>query len=103
MVDDVKKEINVIERISDKHITETDGFLLNNNTLDTVKEGDIIQKGTALQKSQAYDDYNNRMDGINLLTAYISCERSMEDGIILSDVAAKQLVSIDQESYNHHK
>ena len=93
ILDENKKELNVIERISYKHITETYGYLLNNDYIDMLRVEDTIDKGTIIQKSQAYDDYNNRMDGVNLLTAYISCDPSMEDGIILSESAAKKLVS----------
>lgn len=93
LADDKKKELKVIERVAYKHITETYGFLLNNEYIDCLKPNDRIDKGTIIQKSQSYDNYDNRMDGINLLTAYISCDNSMEDGIILSESAAKKLVS----------
>lgn len=93
IADDKKKQLSIIERMSYKHITETYGYLLDNDYIDMLKKDDIIDKGTIIQKSQAYDDYNNRMDGVNLLTAYISCDPSMEDGIILSKSGAKKLVS----------
>lgn len=93
LADDKKKELRVIERVSYKHITETYGFLLNNDYIDILSTDDKIDKGTIIQKSQSYDNYNNRMDGINLLTAYISCDNSMEDGIIISESAAKKLTS----------
>ena len=41
----------------------------------------------------AYDKYNNRRDGVNLLTAYISTAKNTEDSVILSQSAAKKLAS----------
>lgn len=93
LLDRKRNELTVIERVSYKHITETYGYMLNNQMLDLMKPNDIITKGTVLQKSKSYDDYNNRMDGVNLITAYVSNEKTMEDGIRLSKSAAKKLSS----------
>lgn len=91
--DEENKKLTVIERVSHKHITETYGYLLNNDYIDILRAGNKIPKGTVIQKSESYDEYNNKADGVNLLTAYISCDPSMEDGIILSESAAKKLIS----------
>lgn len=87
------KEISYVERVSYKHITETYGYLYDNTMLDSLSVGGYIEKGTIIQKSQSFDEYNNRMDGVNLVTAYLSCEHTMEDGIIISESAAQKLTS----------
>ena len=87
-------EYDVIERVSYVHVTEAYGHLLNNKTIDSVRPGnDVIKAGTVLQKSTSFDDFDNRQDGVNLLTTYISCEKNKEDGIIISKSAAQKLAS----------
>lgn len=96
-------ELDIIERKSYEYITETYGFLYNNNELDRLEEIDyssntinnknVITKDSVYKKSMAYDDYNNRQDGVNLLTAYISTAKNTEDSVIISESAAKKLSS----------
>ena len=95
-------ELDIIERIGYEYITESYGFLYNNNRLDQLEPvasmNDInycnsIKKGEVYKKSMAYDDYNNRQDGVNLLTAYISTAKNTEDSVIVSESAAKRLSS----------
>lgn len=86
-------EISVLERKEYKHITENYGYLYSNDTLDNLKIGSMIPKGLALQKSMSFDEYNNRMDGCNMLTMYAACEETMEDAIIISESASKKLAS----------
>lgn len=91
--DTIRNRLSCIERVGYKHITEFFGFLYNNDYLDNLKTGDIINKGTVVKKTRSYDEYNNRADGINLNTAYISCELNKEDPIIISESASKKFVS----------
>lgn len=91
--DTVNNVLDVIEKKSYKHNTEAYGYTINSSTLDNYKEGDTIYKGTILSKSLAFDDYNNRCDGVNLLTTYIACNKTMEDGIQVSESGAKKLAS----------
>ena len=93
MCDEATKTLRVYERKEYKHITENYGYLYNNTTLDRLNAGDKIPAGTAIQKSTSFDDYDNRMDGTNMLTMYNACEESMEDAIIISESAAKALAS----------
>jgi len=85
--------LRVFERKEYKHITENYGYLLNNDMLDALVPGNMIPKGTVIQKSNAFDEYDNRMDGKNLLTLYSSCEETMEDAIVISESASKKLSS----------
>lgn len=85
--------LSVFERKEYKHITENYGYLFNNDYLDSVTTGHQIKAGTVIQKSMAFDEYDNRMDGCNLLTMYSSCEETMEDAIVISESASKKLAS----------
>lgn len=87
-------EISVIERKSYVHNTESYGYINDCRYIDTLEEGSgIIPKGTVYQKSTSFDDYNNRQDGVNLTTLYLATDKTKEDGIIISESAAKKLAS----------
>jgi DNA-directed RNA polymerase beta subunit len=88
-----EKRLEVVERISYEHITESYGYLFNNEVLDSLQPGAYIQKDTILQKSLAFDEYNNRKDGRNFNVAYMALDDNMEDSIIMSQRAADKLVS----------
>lgn len=90
---DGSKTLHVYERKEYKHITENYGYLFNNDKLDSLKPGDEVPKNTVIQKSLSFDEYDNRMDGCNLLTMYNACEETMEDAIVISESAAKKLTS----------
>ena len=83
------RNLRLIERVSYKHISESYGYLVNNDDIDYLKVDDVVEPGSVLQKSTSFDEYNNRMDGTNLITTYLSTEHTMEDGIMISDYAAK--------------
>ena len=90
---DQSKVLDVQERICYHHITEKYGYLYNNEYIDTLQVGDFVPNHTILQKSLAFDEYNNRKDGVNLNVAYISMDQNMEDSMIFSDVAAEKFTS----------
>ena len=94
--------LDIIEKIDYEFITETYGFMYDNSMLDSLEpavEGselndkNMIHQGDVYKKSMAYDEYNNRRDGVNLLTAYISTSKNTEDSVIISESAAKKLTS----------
>lgn len=87
------KKLDVVERISYHYITESYGYLYNNEYLDTLSVGEQIPADTILQKSLAFDEYNNRKDGQNFNIVYMALDDNMEDSIIISDVAASRLTS----------
>lgn len=82
-------EYDYIERIVYNHSTENFGFLYNNEYMDKVKPGYIIPKGVVIKKSNSFDEYNNKRDGVNLTTTYMAMEETKEDGILISDYAAE--------------
>ena len=88
-----EKKLDVVERISYEHITESYGYLYNNEVMDNLQVGSYVQKGTILQKSLAFDEFNNRKDGRNFNVAYMALDDNMEDSIIMSQNAADKLVS----------
>lgn len=83
----------VYERKEYKHITENYGYLFNNDLFDSLEVGGTIPSGTVIQKSMSFDEYDNRMDGRNLLTMYSANEDTMEDAIVISESASKKLTS----------
>ena len=87
-----KNELTCIERVGYKHITEFYGYLYNNDFLDKLQPGDGIDKGTVIQKTISYDEYNNRAEGINLTTMYIACEDVKEDPVVISESASQRFV-----------
>lgn len=84
-------EYRVYEKIDYKYISESYGYLYNNADINKYKVGDKIHKGDVLRKTRSFDEYNNRTDGQNLLSAFMACEHSKEDGIIFSQTAANLL------------
>ena len=86
-------QLHVITRISYNHLTESYGYLYNNKIMDQLDVGYEVKRGEIVRSSQAYDDYMNRCDGVNLTTAYICRDKTMEDGIQISQSAALKLAS----------
>lgn len=85
--------VDFYQRKSYFHSTEAYGYLYNNDTFDSLDIGYEVPAGTIIRKSKGYDEYMNRCDGVNLRVGYVNCNKTMEDGIIISDVAAKKLTS----------
>ena len=86
-------QLSILERSDYQHVTESFGYIYDNTGIDILHENDIIKKGTILHRSRAFDEYNNRMDGKNLLALFVSSEETMEDSIIISESASKKLSS----------
>ena len=86
-------KLDIVERISYEHITESYGYLYNNEYMDSLSVGDYIPNHTIVQKSLAFDEYNNRKDGVNFNVVYMALDDNMEDSIIASNVAAGKLTS----------
>ena len=79
---------DVIERVSYNHNTESYGYLWKNDRLDLLKPGSKISKGSILKTSVGFDEFGNKMNGVNLTTLYLACNQNMEDSIIISESAA---------------
>lgn len=93
-IDEENKLLTVFEKKAYKHITESYGYVYSDNSaINYAEPGTVIPKGSVIMKSKAFDEYDNRMDGKNLLTMYTACEETMEDAIVISESAAKALTS----------
>lgn len=88
-----QNEMDIIERVSYYHSTETYGYLFNNNYLDSLNPGDVIPSGKVIKTSTAYDEYGNHMDGVNLNCCYMALSKNTEDPVIISESAAKKLAA----------
>lgn len=94
IVEDMKqKKLDMIERVSYQYVTESYGYLFNNTFIDSIQPGAVIPKDTIVQKSLAFDEYNNRKDGCNFNVCYMALDQNMEDSVIFSDTAASKLTS----------
>ena len=82
---------DIIERIGYNYNTESYGYLWDNSRIDRLKIGDHLEQGRILKTSIGYDEYGNKMNGVNLTTLYLSCAQNMEDSVIISESAAKKL------------
>ena len=86
-------KLKMLKRESYVHTTETYGYNYNNSNIDRLNVGYEIPKGEILRKSTAYDDYMNSSTGVNLLATYAATDITMEDGMWISESAAKKLAS----------
>lgn len=91
--DTKSNKIDVVERISYHYVTESYGYLYNNEYLDSLTINDYIPVNQVVQKSLAFDEYNNRADGVNFNVAYMALDDNMEDSIVCSEAAQRRLVS----------
>lgn len=86
-------QLDVLTRISYQHNTESYGYLYDNKVMDKLDIDYTIRRGEIVRSSKAFDAYMNRCDGVNLTTAYICRDKTMEDGIQISQSAALKLAS----------
>ncbi len=91
--DKINNEYSVIERTSYNYNTESYGYLWDNSRLDSLNPGSEIIKGSCIKTSKGFDEYGNKMDGVNLVTAYIATSHNTEDSIEISKSAAKKLAA----------
>ncbi len=91
----IVKEVNtnkyhMFERLICRHTVEAHGYMCNNAYLDSCNPGTKIKQGKVVQTSKAFDG-ENRLNGVNLNTLYISTDRTKEDSYQLSESAAVAL------------
>lgn len=85
---DQDNNLDVIERISYCHNTESYGFLYNNDYLDSIEVGSVIPQNKTIKKSKSFDNSDNYMSGKNLRVAYIADANTTEDAIEISQSGA---------------
>lgn len=91
IVTDEFNNMDVIERVSYCHNTETYGFMYDNKYLDSLVQGSIIPTGQTIKKSTSFDSYDNYMPGKNLTAMYVADANTTEDAIEISVSASKAL------------
>ena len=85
------RKYDVFEASPYNYITEFYGYLKDNSFLESSTIGSTIKKGAVMSKSNSYDEFNNRMDGVNLLTCYMMNDGTKQDSVMISESASKKL------------
>lgn len=98
VVYDMKKKMyDIIERVPGERKTETYGYKFNNDGIDKLNPGDIINKGDVLYKSTSFDENMNYGYGINATTLFITDHNVIEDPVVISRSFANKLKSIEYD------
>ena len=74
------------------------GFHINNENMDRLKEGDTVQKGDTLWKSNSYDEDDMYGFGINARCIWLVDNWTIEDAIKIRKGFADQLTTYEEES-----
>ena len=70
--DKKKNKYRVITRKEvEENLTQDFGYKFNNEVIDQVQEGDVIDKGKILYKSTSYDENMNYRYGVNANVVYV--------------------------------
>lgn len=93
--DKKKKTYDVITRQDSENLTEVFGFNYDNEVIDSLQEGDTIDKGTVLYKSSSYDEDMNYGYGKNVTMMYTTEPYTSEDACIVSKSLAEEMKSIE--------
>ena len=85
---------DILERREEFWLTEKYGFTINNEYMDTLVEGNKVDKGIKINKCHNYDEEDNFMYGVNLRTIYYTEKcKTLEDPIVISKSAADKMLS----------
>ena len=89
---------DIIERRNEFWLTEKYGFTYNNDVIDSIAPGDVLDKGTRLYKSYNYDECDNFQYGTNIKVAFFTEKlKTLEDAIVISKEAAEKFTSYNVE------
>lgn len=86
-------DLDMFERVSYHHQTETYGYLYNTSKMDCLNVGDTIPNDYTLRTSTSFDSEENHMDGVNLRCGYMALAINTEDPVVISESAAKKLAA----------
>ena len=84
-------KLDVIERKTYVHNTESYGYDLSTEYLDSLKMGSVILPDDIIKAPANIDKYGNVQEGVNLNVLYSSNLETQEDGFGLSDLAALKM------------
>lgn len=96
--DTVKQRYDVIERRDCVQLTQDFGYNNNNEVIDSLKEGDIVDAETVLYKSSSYDDDMNYGYGKNISVMYSLEPFTSEDGAVISESLSHDMRCIETET-----
>lgn len=93
--DKAKKKYRVITRKEvEENLTEDFGYHFNNEEIDKYQEGDVIEKGTVMYKSDSYDEDMNYRYGLNATVSYCLNPFTSEDAAEVSESFSKRMTTI---------
>ena len=87
-----------IRRPCEGNLTEKYGYVINNEKIDSLKEGSVAKAGDVLYKASAYDDDMNYRFGLNANFLYSDDPYTSEDACVISESFSKALASVLCES-----
>lgn len=96
--DEKKQRFDVYERKDAENLVEIFGFSYNNEVIDSLKEGDLVEKGTVLYKSKSYDESMNYSYGLNIPFMYVNDPYTAEDACLCSDWLCEKMESVDMNT-----
>ena len=92
---DIKtNQLSVVERKEYLYTTETYGYQYDNTMIDQMEVGGEVSKGDIIRTSEAFDEYGNYANTVNLLSTYVATDKTMEDSVWISESAQKKLTSV---------
>ena len=80
-----KNQYDVVERREVKNLGQDYAYKYNNEVIDSLAEGDKVEKGTVLFKSNSYDDDMNYRFGRNLTVGYTLYPYTAEDAALIAE------------------
>lgn len=90
-------EYRVVTRNEIQNLPEKYGFQYNNEGIDSLKEGMIVDAGTTLCRPTSFDEYGNWGFGKNVPFVYEINDYTIEDAVTVSETLAKEFQSIEAE------
>lgn len=85
---------DVIHRRDAEHLTEEFGYKLNNEVMDSVEVGDVLNDGSVLNYDKSFTPNMNFKYGVNLKICYLPYEgNTNEDGLVVSESTAEKMSS----------
>ena len=91
MLDSIHKVVDIQHRVDYRYISESYGYSMDTEYMDSLNVGDIIQPGTSIIKSNSFDHANNKCSGLNLRTVYMALAKTTEDPVIISKSTAERM------------
>lgn len=96
--DEEKHRYDVKIRQPCQSLNEKYGYAINNDKMDSLKEGSVIKKGEVLHRATAFDDYMNYRFGRNATFLYSDDPYTSEDACTISESFAKSMTSVQCET-----